>query len=119
MTDHLTLDLHGTSCGVNGAGKLDEHPVASGLYDASSMGGYRRIDESFSNRLEPGQGAFLIGTHETAISGDIRRQYSRQSPFYALASQRRLQLESSARRIKAYLALAGLGPTSYHLCQKP
>ena len=44
----------------------------------------RGVNKGFSERLEPGQGVFLVGAHETAISGDIRRQYSRQSPFYAL-----------------------------------
>jgi hypothetical protein len=36
---------------------------------------------------KPGQGVFLVGVHETAIAGDIRRQYSRKSPFHALSGQ--------------------------------
>ena len=35
-----------------------------------------------------GQRAFLIPTHQTAVTGHIRRQYRRQPPFYALTGHR-------------------------------
>jgi hypothetical protein len=45
------------------------------------------VDKRFSESLQLRQRAFLIGTHQAAITGDIRRQNSRQSPLYVLAAQ--------------------------------
>ena len=87
MRGHATLDFDRTSRRVNGAGELDQHAVTGRLDDAASMGGYCGVDEGLSERLEPGQRAFLVGTHQAAIPGDIRRQNRRQSPFHALGGQ--------------------------------
>ena len=54
-------------------------PSPRGLDDPSAMGGDCGVDEGLSDRLEPGQRAFLIDTHQAAIAGDIRRQNSCQS----------------------------------------
>jgi hypothetical protein len=51
------------------------------------MRGDGGIDQGFSDGLEPRQGVFLVGAHQTAIPGDVRRQYSRKSPFHALFGQ--------------------------------
>jgi hypothetical protein len=45
------------------------------------------IDKRLSERLELGECAFFVSAHQKAIAGNIRRQYSRQSPLYALAAQ--------------------------------
>jgi hypothetical protein len=45
------------------------------------------IDKGLSGCLQPGQGAFFVSAHETAITGDIRRQYRRKPSFRALADQ--------------------------------
>jgi hypothetical protein len=45
------------------------------------------VDKRFSESLQLRQRAFLVGTHQAAITGDIRRQDSRQSPLYGLAAQ--------------------------------
>ena len=73
--------------GIDGAGELDQHAVAGGLDDAAPMVGDGGIDEGLSDRLQPGQRAFLVDTHEPAVAGDIRRQHRCQSPFHPLACQ--------------------------------
>jgi len=45
------------------------------------------VDKRFSESLQLRQRAFLVGTNQAAITGDIRRQDSRQSPLYGLAAQ--------------------------------
>ena len=74
---HAALDFNRTSRGIDGAGELDQHAVARGLYDPSSMGGDSWINKGLPERLELGQRAFFVGTHQAAIPGDIRRQNSR------------------------------------------
>ena len=85
---HPGLHFNGTAYRVHGAGKLDQNAVTGRFDDASAMRGDSGVDNGLSDRLEPGQGALLISTHETAIAGDIRRQHSRQSPFHGLAGQK-------------------------------
>ncbi len=85
LLGHAALNFDGTAYRIDGAGKLDQHAVAGGLDDAAAMLGDSGVNEGLSDRLEPSQRAFLVGPHETAIPGDIRRQHRRQSPFYALA----------------------------------
>ena len=71
------------------------YTVTGRLDDAAAMLGDGGVNEGFSDRLEPGQRAFLIATHEAAIAGDIRRQHRCQSSFDALGGQRiPLELES-------------------------
>ena len=82
------MDFNGIAHGIDSAGKLDQHAVAGGLDDAPAMGGYGGINKGLSDRLEPGQRAFLVSAHEAAIPGDIRRQHRRQSPFHPLGGQR-------------------------------
>src|SRR5439155_20402429 len=72
---------------VHGAWELDQHAVSGGLNDTAAMFGDAGIDQRFPERLEQRQRAFLIAAHQTAISGDVRRQHSRQSPLYVLAAQ--------------------------------
>ena len=52
------------------------------------MRGECGIDKRLSDRLKLRKCTFLVTTHQPAIAGDIRRQYSRQSPFHALAGQK-------------------------------
>jgi hypothetical protein len=85
---HTALDFHRAAYCIDGAGKLYQHAVAGRFDRAASMGSYSGVNKSFSSRLEPGQGAFLVGTHEAAISGDIRSQHRRQSPVHALSGQK-------------------------------
>ena len=71
------LHFNRTAHRIYGAGKLDQHAVAGRLDDAASMGGYSGVNKGLSDSLQPGQRAFLVGTHQTAVTGDIRRQNSR------------------------------------------
>ena len=87
LRGHGALDFDRAAGGIDGAGEFHQHAVTGGLDDAASMRSDGGVDKRFSGRLEPGQGAFLVGTHEAAISGDIRSQYRRQSPFYPVARQ--------------------------------
>ena len=84
---HAALDFNSTAHRIHGAGKLDQHAVAGGLHDPAAVGGDRGVDEGLSDRFEPSQRAFLIGSHEPAVPGDIRRQHRCQSSFHVLAGQ--------------------------------
>jgi hypothetical protein len=46
------------------------------------------IDKGFPDRLELGQRAFFIRTHQAAVTGDVCRQYCHKPPFHMLAGQR-------------------------------
>jgi hypothetical protein len=88
LVGHAALDFNGAAYRIHDAGELYQHAVARGLDDPAAMGGDRRVNEGPSDGLEPGQRAFLVSSHETAVPGDVRRQHSRQSPFDPLAGQR-------------------------------
>ena len=72
---------------IHSAGEFDQHTVASGLDDAAAMLGDCGVDKRFSESLQLRQRAFLVSTNQAAITGDIRRHDSRQSPLYGLAAQ--------------------------------
>jgi hypothetical protein len=74
---HAVLDFIGTPGRVHYAGEFHQHAVAGGLDDAAAMRGDCGIDERLSERLELGERAFFVPAHQTAIAGDIRRQYCR------------------------------------------
>jgi hypothetical protein len=48
------------------------------------MAGSTRVLE----RLQIGERAFFVASHQTAVAGDIRRQHRRQPSFNALANQK-------------------------------
>jgi len=84
LLGHPPRDFDRTAGGIDGAGEFHKHTSARSLDDAATMVGHGGITERFSGGLQPGQRAFLVGPHETAITGDIRRQNRCQSPFNAL-----------------------------------
>src|SRR4051794_888220 len=84
---HAALDLNRAAGGIDGAGKLDQHSVAGSLDDATAMRGDYWIEQRLSERLQIGKRAFLVTSHQTAVTGDIRRQDRCQSSFHALAAQ--------------------------------
>src|ERR1700682_933463 len=51
LRGHATLDFNGTAHRIDGAGKLYQHAVASGLDDAASVGGYSGVYEGLSESL--------------------------------------------------------------------
>ena len=83
---NAALDLNCTARSIYGACKLDQHAVAGGLDDATSVGGYSGVSKGVSDSLQPGQRAFLVSTHQAAVSGDIRRQNCRQPSINAFAA---------------------------------
>jgi hypothetical protein len=95
LLGHRRLSFNGTAYGIHRTGKLNQQAVARGLDDPAPVGGYSGVKEGLSDRLEPGQRAFLIATHQAAIPGDIRRQHRCQSSIDALGGQRTpLELQS-------------------------
>jgi hypothetical protein len=108
----VVLDLSGAGDGVDDTGKFDQQAVARGLYDSTLMTGDCGIKDLTTERFEGFQRADLVGSHEAAVTGDIRREHCCQSPFHALASQRKAPWRVwSAPCIEAYRGPAGLGPT--------
>ena len=109
---HAALNLDGAAHGLDHARELGQQPVAGGLDDSSAMLLDLRVDQSTPMLVQPCQGAFLVGAHETAVTGDIGRQNGRQSPFYALGRQIRLSLVRFGHLFtRAYRRSFGLGTT--------
>jgi hypothetical protein len=71
---HFSLHMHRAGYSFDGACKLDQHSVAGRFDDVTTMGGYCWVNNSRSGRLELGQRAFLVQTHETAIPCDRGRR---------------------------------------------
>src|SRR5712671_7462031 len=84
---HLALHSDRATYRVDDARKLDQHAVARGLDDASAMLGDLGIDQFAPMRLQPSKGPFLIGTHEPAVTGDIRGENGGQLAFDAFRGQ--------------------------------
>jgi len=70
------------------------------------------VDKRFSESLQLRQRAFLVGTNQAAITGDIRRQDSRQSPLYGLAAQDAPPAREAVSIIAASWATVRPGPMS-------
>ena len=87
LRSHIALNFDRASRRIHRTGKLDQHAVARGLDDAAPMLDDLRIEKSFSECLQLAERALFIGAHEPAVTGDICRQNSRQSPFHALVGQ--------------------------------
>ena len=84
---HRSLDFRGTTSRVHHACEFDQQPVTRGLDNAAHVGGYRGVDQGFSDRFKTSQRAFLVSSHQTAIAGNIRRQDSRKPTLHALPCQ--------------------------------
>ena len=68
---HRPLDLDGAAHRIDDAGKLDEQPVAGGLDDAAPMLLDLGIRQLAPDRLQRGERAFLVGTHQPRITGNV------------------------------------------------
>jgi hypothetical protein len=88
LLGHAALDFNGTVYRIHGTGKLNQHAVARGFDDPPAMRGDGGVNERLSDRLEPGQRAFLVDAHETTIAGNICRQYGCQPPFHPFSGQK-------------------------------
>lgn len=77
VTDHATLHRHRAGHCVDNAPELNQHAVACRLDDAAVMAGDFGVDDDFSDSFQLREGAFLVGTHQAAVSHNIRRQNRR------------------------------------------
>jgi hypothetical protein len=77
------LDLRCTPQRIHHARKLREHAVAGVLDDAAAVLVNLRVNQLTEMRFDPFVGAFLISTHESAITGDVRGKNGGQFAFDA------------------------------------
>src|SRR5262245_31612973 len=110
LVSHAALNFDGASRCIDGTGKFDEHAIASGLDDAAAMFGDCGVDKRFFESLQLRQRAFLVGTNQAAITGDIRRQDSCQSPLYGLAAQ---DAPPVSGKLSAYASTKGGAMSGY------
>ena len=59
----------------------NQDAIARGLYNAAAMFGDLWVNEGLAQRFERTKGAFLIVTHQTAVTYDISRENCCQPPF--------------------------------------
>jgi hypothetical protein len=69
---HLRLNFLGAGKGIDGAGELDEEPIASPFDNAAVMGGDRRVDQFVADRPELFKRAPLVGSDQPRVSRRIR-----------------------------------------------
>ena len=80
LRGHGTLDFGRAAGGIDSACELHKQAITGSLDDAPPMGSYGGVNNSFSNRLQPGQGAFP--------SAPMRRLYPATSAASTAASRR-------------------------------
>ena len=69
--DHAVLNFNGTARGVDGACELNQDTIAGPLDDAAAMIRDLRFQELAPMSIEPRQRAFLVGSHQAAVAGDV------------------------------------------------
>ncbi len=111
LRSHIALNLDRASRCVHRTGEFNQYAIPRCLDNSASMLDDLGIEKSLSESLQLAERALFIGAHEPTITGDIRRQYSRQSPFHPLVGQGR-PIGISVQAIKACPAAPGLGPMS-------
>src|SRR5215471_10223232 len=77
----------GAAHGIDHRSELDQHAVASGLEDASTVLVDQRIDQFTPMALENGERLFLVRAHQPRIFDDIGAEDRRQPPLYAFLHQ--------------------------------
>jgi hypothetical protein len=75
------LDFQSATQGVYRTSKFDKGPITRSFDDASRIFRNFWLDEFAAVRLECGQRAFLIGAHQTAVTGNIGREDGSQPSF--------------------------------------
>ena len=73
------VDLDGAMHRVDDAGKFHQHAIAGGLDDATVIFRDFWVDELAAMRLEPVEGAFLVGSHQPGIAGNISGEDRRKT----------------------------------------
>jgi hypothetical protein len=72
--DHCALDFHGAAHSIDSACEFHQGTIPSGLDDAAAVLGDLGIDEFATASLERSESAFLVNTHQAAVTGDIGRE---------------------------------------------
>jgi hypothetical protein len=79
----VPLDLHGTTHGFHGAGKLGDHAIASTAEHPASVLGDQRVDDC-TVRAQGAKSALLICAHEARVARDIGAENGSKLAFGAL-----------------------------------
>src|SRR5690242_10324611 len=89
--NHAALDVDGAAHRVDDTSMLDEHAVAGGLDDTAAVFGNLRIDEFFAMSLKLAERAFLIETHQLAVTGNVACPYCSKSAINTIFCHKHAQ----------------------------
>jgi len=81
---HSALCFDRAADGVHDADELDRDAIACAFDDAAAMFRDRGLQEFMAVGVEPGERAFLVGSHQSAVSGDIRCENGRKPPLHTM-----------------------------------
>src|SRR5262245_31143272 len=84
--DHRALDLDRAPQRIDDASKQGEQPIARRPRDPTTMLLDLGFDELAVMGVQLREGALIVGTYQTAITGDIGHQDGHQSPLDLLAA---------------------------------
>src|SRR5499426_815009 len=82
--DHFRLYLDGAAYRVHNACELHQHSVADNLNDAPAVFLDFWIDQVLPICLQPDERALVVAAHQSAIAGDVRREYCRKPSLHVL-----------------------------------
>ncbi|MGB5185065.1 MAG: hypothetical protein WBO12_23165 [Xanthobacteraceae bacterium] len=69
--DHIALNIDRAAYRVDNANELHQDAIASGFNNSAAMFGDLGINEFLAMRFDLAQRAFLIDTHQSAVTGDV------------------------------------------------
>ena len=75
------LNLYSAANGLDGAGKLNQEAIASGLDDPSVVVIDLRLDHLPAQVLDPGEGSFVVLPHEGGEADHVSREDRRKAPL--------------------------------------
>src|SRR5262249_14815745 len=76
--EHAALNVDGASDSVDDADKFHQDAIACCFDDAAAMLSNLGIDQLLAVLLELVQRAFLVGTHQPAVAGNVADENSRK-----------------------------------------
>jgi hypothetical protein len=110
-----SLHGHRARDGFDDARELEQNAVPGRLDDAPAMFVDFRIDLFAPMRLQPGERAFLIGTHKPAVSRDVGGENGGQPAFDASRGQKRCSLNHMRPdRLSAFRRILPTWPRTSH-----
>jgi hypothetical protein len=68
---HAALNVDGAAHCVNNANEFHQHPISRGFNNSTTVFCYLGIDQFSAMCFELPQRAFFIGTHQSAVTGDV------------------------------------------------